>query len=99
MGIEGSVAPGGPVAGEGPFTGDHSVMALDSVLPPLQVADRLARLRVGIDAAEVDALLVTALPNVRYLTGFTGSAGVLLVTGRGAPLVTDGPTGPRPPNN
>jgi Xaa-Pro aminopeptidase len=90
MGIEGSVAPGGPVAGEGRLTGEHSVMALDGVLPPLQVADRLARVRVGIDAAEVDALLVTALPNVRYLTGFTGSAGVLLVTGRGALLVTDG---------
>jgi len=56
----------------------------------LQVADRLVRLRAGIASAEVDALLVTALPNVRYLTGFSGSAGALLVTGRGALLVTDG---------
>ncbi len=90
MGIEGTVAPGGPAAGESRLTGDNSVMALDSALPPLQVADRLARLRAGIDAAGVDALLVTALPNVRYLTGFSGSAGVVLVTGRGAVLVTDG---------
>jgi len=54
---------------------------------------RLTSLRARLDAAEVDALLVTALPNVRYLTGFTGSAGVLLVTGSGDPLahlVTDG---------
>ena len=63
---------------------------LQGALPPLQVVDRLARVRVGIDAAGVDALLVTALANVRYLTGFSGSAGALLVTGRGALLVTDG---------
>ena len=30
----------------------------------------------------IDALLVTRLPNVRYLTGFTGSAGMLLVARR-----------------
>jgi Xaa-Pro aminopeptidase len=50
----------------------------------------LGRLRAGIDEARVDALLVTELPNVRYLTGFSGSAGVLLVTGSAAMLVTDG---------
>jgi Xaa-Pro aminopeptidase len=50
----------------------------------------MARLRVGLDVAAVDALLVTARANVRYLTGFSGSAGVLLVTGRGAVLTTDG---------
>ena len=33
---------------------------------------------------------MTALANVRYLTGFSGSAGALLVTGSGALLVTDG---------
>ncbi|HEY5025460.1 MAG TPA: Xaa-Pro peptidase family protein [Acidimicrobiales bacterium] len=87
---EGSLARGGPAAGEGPVTGDSVVTALDGALPPLQVADRLARLRAGIDSAGVDALLVTALPNVRYLTGFSGSAGAVLVTGRNALLVTDG---------
>ncbi len=35
--------------------------------------------------AEIDALLVTKLANVRYLTGFTGSAGTLLVTRATAP--------------
>jgi Xaa-Pro aminopeptidase len=60
------------------------------MLPPLHVAGRMGHLRAGIDTAGVDALLVTELANVRYLTGFTGSAGVLLVTGTRAVLVTDG---------
>ena len=38
-----------------------------------------------------DALLVSSLPNIRYLTGFTGSAGVLLLGAEGDDLfVTDG---------
>jgi Xaa-Pro aminopeptidase len=61
-----------------------------AALAPLLVSERLERLRVGIDAAGVDALLVIELPNVRYLTGFSGSAGALLVTTGGALLVTDG---------
>ncbi len=60
-------------------------------LPPMHFPRRMANLDAGLDAAGVDALLVTALPNIRYLTGFTGSAAVLLVTGAGgAHLVTDG---------
>jgi Xaa-Pro aminopeptidase len=38
---------------------------------------------------EVDALLVTHLPNVRYLTGFTGSAAVLLASAKPV-FFTDG---------
>jgi Xaa-Pro aminopeptidase len=38
---------------------------------------------------KVDALLVTHLPNVRYLCGFTGSAGVLLASARPV-FFTDG---------
>jgi Xaa-Pro aminopeptidase len=90
IGVEGSVARGGPAAGEAPAVVSGVESTLQGALPPLQVVDRLARVRVGIDAAGVDALLVTALANVRYLTGFSGSAGALLVTGRGALLVTDG---------
>lgn len=37
----------------------------------------------------LDALLVTHLPNIRYLTGFTGSAGLLLLLPASAVLVTD----------
>ena len=57
---------------------------------PLQVAPRMDRLRQRFHAAGVDALVVTNLPNVRYLTGFTGSAGILAVTALGALLTTDG---------
>ena len=42
-------------------------------------------------ATDLDGLLVTDLVNVRYLTGFTGSNGALLVTTQGADvLATDG---------
>ena len=40
--------------------------------------------------AGADALLVTHLPDVRYLCGFTGSAGVLVLQKGGARLFTDG---------
>ncbi len=59
-------------------------------LPGMDVASRLDRLRSEFDGAGIDALLVTQLPNVRYLTGFTGSAGMLLVTTADALFVTDG---------
>jgi Xaa-Pro aminopeptidase len=41
-------------------------------------------------AAGCDALLVTGLTNVRYLTGFSGSAGMVFVSPAGTVLVTDG---------
>ncbi|MHB1555334.1 MAG: M24 family metallopeptidase [Acidimicrobiales bacterium] len=56
----------------------------------LQVGPRTDRLRGRFDDAGVDALVVTNLQNVRYLTGFTGSAGVLALTRSGALLTTDG---------
>jgi Xaa-Pro aminopeptidase len=43
----------------------------------------------NLSALKVDALLVSALVNVRYLSGFTGSNALLLVTSRGATLYTD----------
>lgn len=59
-------------------------------LPSPEVAGRLPALATLLDGAGVDALVVTNLVNVRYLTGFTGSAGELLVDAGGALLVTDG---------
>ncbi|MFZ0796592.1 MAG: Xaa-Pro peptidase family protein, partial [Terriglobales bacterium] len=53
-------------------------------------ADRLSRLRSGFDENDLDALLVTHLPNIRYLCGFTGSASALIVAERGCILFTDG---------
>ncbi len=51
---------------------------------------RRAELAGRLPALELDALLITALSNVRYLTGFTGSNAQLLVTGDASVLVTDG---------
>jgi Xaa-Pro aminopeptidase len=62
---------------------------LDS-FPAMDVGGRADRLRARFGEAEVDALLVTHLPNVRYLTGFTGSAGMVLVTVDAVLFTTDG---------
>jgi Xaa-Pro aminopeptidase len=55
---------------------------------------RQKRLAAALRDARVEALLVTHLPNVRYLCGFTGSSATLLVIAgdRGARLIffTDG---------
>jgi Xaa-Pro aminopeptidase len=60
----------------------------------LEVAGRLDRLRAllaeGDDGGTVGGLLVTAPANIRWLTGFGGSAGLLLVTPDRALLATDG---------
>ena len=40
---------------------------------------RQKKLREHLATTQFDALLVTHLPNVRYLCGFTGSAGILLL--------------------
>jgi len=53
-------------------------------------AGRQSRLRSALEENHLDSLLVTHLPNIRYLCGFTGSAGVLLVADRGCILFTDG---------
>ncbi|MFY9742630.1 MAG: Xaa-Pro peptidase family protein [Candidatus Sulfotelmatobacter sp.] len=50
---------------------------------------RVKNLRQQLDGAKLDALLVNHLPNIRYLCGFTGSAGFLLVSENEAVLFTD----------
>jgi Xaa-Pro aminopeptidase len=52
-------------------------------------SDRLGRLRLSFSAIGADAILVSHLPNVRYLCGFTGSAGLLLVDPSSATFFTD----------
>jgi Xaa-Pro aminopeptidase len=59
-------------------------------LPAITVTGRLDSLRAAYDEYEIDALVVTTLPNIRYLTGFSGSAAVLIVTRGLAVLTTDG---------
>lgn len=50
---------------------------------------RVQRLREAIAEAGLDGLLVTQPENRRYLSGFTGSAGVLLITADHALIATD----------
>lgn len=50
---------------------------------------RQAGLRAALVKQELDAAVVVGAPNLRYLTGFTGSAGQLVVTADRAVLVTD----------
>lgn len=59
-------------------------------LAAMDVAGRLDRVRALLGDAGCDGLLVTNLVNVRYLTGFTGSASTLLVTESRALVATDG---------
>ena len=50
---------------------------------------RLAKLRKRLEEGRLEGLLVTSLPNVHYLTGFSGTAGILWVTLRDSLLLTD----------
>lgn len=57
---------------------------------------RRARLSERLAGLDLDALIVTRLPNVRYLTGFTGSNGQVVVARDGsAAFLTDGRYGER----
>src|ERR1700726_4013336 len=50
---------------------------------------RLRQVQAAIAERRLHALLVSHLPNIRYLCGFTGSAGVLVMTARDKILLTD----------
>ncbi len=54
-----------------------------------QFEPRRSAVSSGLAARKLDALLVAFSPNLRYLTGFTGSNGNLLVTPEDAILFTD----------
>ena len=51
--------------------------------------ERLVHVRAALEDWEVDGLLLGSSANVRWLSGFTGSAGWVLVTGHDAYLATD----------
>lgn len=58
-------------------------------LPPLSVEGRIERTREAIAAQGADALVVTDLTNIRWCTGFAGSAGALVITADASVLLTD----------
>ena len=51
--------------------------------------ERVAQLAAQLTERELDALLISAPENRRYLSGFTGSAGYLLITPERSVLFTD----------
>nr|SFZ88193.1 Aminopeptidase YpdF (MP-, MA-, MS-, AP-, NP-specific) [Loigolactobacillus rennini] len=53
------------------------------------MAQRLAALRKKLTAIQLDGLMVTNAANLRYLTHFTGTSGVALITRTSAFFVTD----------
>ena len=71
-------------------TENHVPACAPDELPRMEIAGRMDRLRASFADAEIDGLVVSNLTNIRYLTGFTGSSAVLLVTPAGAVFVTDG---------
>lgn len=52
-------------------------------------AARLSLLRREMESARLDAFVVTHLPNIFYLSGFTGSAAVVIISRSGLTLFTD----------
>ena len=55
----------------------------------MNTSARIERLREKLGDNEIDAMLVSSAENRRYLSGFTGSAGYLLISERDPVLVTD----------
>ena len=51
--------------------------------------ERLKSLRKILDANELDGILFTSLENIRYLCGFTGSDGALVITRKESFFLTD----------
>ncbi len=60
----------------------HLALKMDYKLRQNELRRRLA-------SSRLDGLLVSHLPNIRYLCGFTGSAGLLLVEEAGSTFFTD----------
>jgi Xaa-Pro aminopeptidase len=56
----------------------------------MNLSVRRKKAMAAAKAAGVDALLVTHLPDVRYLTGFTGSSAAVVLAGGRSVLFTDG---------
>src|ERR671910_2576044 len=54
------------------------------------LASRLVRLRALLAERELDALLISSLANIAYLSGFFSSAGALLVTRDTLQVIGDG---------
>jgi Xaa-Pro aminopeptidase len=66
------------------------VASLPAKLAGVDHQTRQRRLKKLLPAHRLDALLITHLPNVRYLCGFTGSAGAIVIGESKSVFFTDG---------
>jgi Xaa-Pro aminopeptidase len=64
--------------------------AAGTELAPMDYPARVANLRERLGQEHLGGILVTSLSNVRYLSGFSGSSAMLVVTAKRALLITDG---------
>jgi Xaa-Pro aminopeptidase len=60
-----------------------------TLAPAASLAARRASVRASFDPLRIDALVVTHLPNVFYLTNFTGTAAALVLTRRRLHFLAD----------
>jgi len=67
----------------------HRSSLLLAKLAAMNFQARQKNLREHLATSRFDGLLVSHLPNIRYLCGFTGSAGLLLVQESGSAFITD----------
>ncbi|KPL04919.1 MAG: hypothetical protein AMJ73_03260 [candidate division Zixibacteria bacterium SM1_73] len=51
--------------------------------------NRIKRIKEILESEKLDLLLVTFLPNVRYLSGYTGTNGLVLISPNGSIFLTD----------
>lgn len=65
-------------------------VTLLAALRPMDQSARVAQVRAGLAEAGCDALIVTKLENIRWLTGFTGSAALVVVRDDALFFTTDG---------
>ncbi len=65
-------------------------MTTTASVPAAPYAQRVAAVREALAHAGIDGLLVTHPPNLRYLVGFEGSVGALVVSAGACVLVVDG---------
>ncbi|HEY8201399.1 MAG TPA: Xaa-Pro peptidase family protein [Actinomycetota bacterium] len=56
----------------------------------MEGSSRIGRIQAALESEGLDAAYIAHLPNVRYLCGFTGSWGCLVVGHSGARFLTDG---------
>ncbi|MFM7536622.1 MAG: M24 family metallopeptidase [Acidimicrobiales bacterium] len=61
-----------------------------ATMPPLEVAARVTKVRTAMVGAGLDALVVSDLVNLRWLTGFVGTAGTAVVRADELVVVVDG---------